>query len=95
MEPYVFELTAAVPVAEEAPTDEDAFVVQAQTVAEPAGDWLEVVVDQWVLPAEFLVDNQASAGDYLYRPQSEWSEADWSLQLFGEPGHSWAEMGFV
>ena len=46
MEPYIFELTATVPVADEAPADEDTFVVPRQVVAEPDSE------DTFTLPVK-------------------------------------------
>ena len=34
-------------------------------------------------------------GGYLIIPQSEWTEADWSQQLYGDTAHHWADFGFA
>lgn len=59
---------------------------------------VEIVPDEWQLGPEYYVDAKSivpAQPDYLLRDSSTWTEEEYSIQLFGEPGHTWAEMGFA
>ena len=100
MEAETFELSATVeqyvePFADPVEDAADAFVVAESdpvAVVEP----VEVVGFEDVAAELPLIEAAQSIipghADYLLRDSSTWTEDEWSTQLFGEPGHTWAEM---